>query len=482
MLEAKSHQTLKELQKTITPTWQHNLTLSRLVGRSLRRKDHTIIQIDLCSQNSWWLGLLIPLCIDSSDTMLVLNAEQRKYLFETELPKLNKNGYKLYTWEKEIPPPGKELWIANEFIFLNAYKNNFLLSKQIIVPDIERFNMNLCEALSIRIDAKDWTSLLKNNEINKDLILEFYNTMTKSLFRQSSGKDCIVKINSNEISSIRRICNSKNITSKKWNDFFSIDNSKWTNWAELKHANLSWRWLIKPVEPFQVLEKLFNNNPFIFIVQSDLKETLISKKLETISCEINSEVTLISHKDKKEIAVFAPKYQPLPNSKIYMKHLFYQAKRLIISMHGISILIIDDPTMLLQVTSLLASEFGTRVTLENINQKSNSVICCSSLWWLSNYQELSNPKQLIIGLLPFASLAEPLTAARVENLKRLKKDWFRELLLPEAMNIFAHLVFPLRNTDTRLAILDGRLRSRRWGNDFLDILEPWKAIHSLLPP
>ena len=36
-------------------------------------------------------------------------------------------------------------------------------------------------------------------------------------------------------------------------------------------------------------------------------------------------------------------------------------------------------------------------------------------------------------MLPIASLEEPLTAARVESLKRQGKDWFRTLLLPEAL-------------------------------------------------
>ena len=42
-------------------------------------------------------------------------------------------------------------------------------------------------------------------------------------------------------------------------------------------------------------------------------------------------------------------------------------------------------------------------------------------------------------------------------------------------------VAPLRKSCGRLAILDGRLRYRRWGEEFLRRLEPWTPLNRLLP-
>ena len=88
---------------------------------------------------------------------------------------------------------------------------------------------------------------------------------------------------------------------------------------------------------------------------------------------------------------------------------------------------------------------------------------------------------MIVGLLPIASLSDPLTAARVERLKRLGNDWFRSLLLPEALRLIPAALAPLRRSGGRLAVLDGRLRGRSWGDQVLQRLEPWQPLQRLLP-
>jgi ATP-dependent DNA helicase DinG len=39
-----------------------------------------------------------------------------------------------------------------------------------------------------------------------------------------------------------------------------------------------------------------------------------------------------------------------------------------------------------------------------------------------------------------------------------------------------------RHGTGRLAVLDGRLRSRSWGQQVLEALEPWVELRRLLPP
>ena len=62
------------------------------------------------------------------------------------------------------------------------------------------------------------------------------------------------------------------------------------------------------------------------------------------------------------------------------------------------------------------------------------MICCSWGWWLEHQQRLPLPGQLVAATLPIASLEDPLTAARVAALRLRGRDWFRELLLPEALS------------------------------------------------
>ena len=93
MLEARAHNQLKQLFENNASPWPHNLTLSRLVARTLRRHDNAFIELETGSQDFWWLGLLIPLCLDSSKCGLVLSPKKRKQLLNFELPRLQVEGF-----------------------------------------------------------------------------------------------------------------------------------------------------------------------------------------------------------------------------------------------------------------------------------------------------------------------------------------------------------------------------------------------------
>ena len=55
MLEAQAHSNLKTLLRQDESNWPHHLTLSRLVGRSLRRGDRTLLRLPPPGER-WWLG------------------------------------------------------------------------------------------------------------------------------------------------------------------------------------------------------------------------------------------------------------------------------------------------------------------------------------------------------------------------------------------------------------------------------------------
>ena len=88
MLEVNSHKHLKKYYQHNLVLWPHNLTLTRLISRSLSRKDNTFIQLTSDSSDFWWPGLLIPLCLQNNNIVMILSEKQRRQLFEVELPKL----------------------------------------------------------------------------------------------------------------------------------------------------------------------------------------------------------------------------------------------------------------------------------------------------------------------------------------------------------------------------------------------------------
>ena len=131
MLESQSHQQLKVLLKQGDANWPHHLTLSRLVGRSLRRRDTTLLQLSPCSGSRWWLGLLVPLCLQPGAAALVVDASQRQHLLQRELPRLRQQGLRLACWQGSNPPPGDQLWLLDEAELLAAYRNNQLGERQL---------------------------------------------------------------------------------------------------------------------------------------------------------------------------------------------------------------------------------------------------------------------------------------------------------------------------------------------------------------
>ena len=143
MLEAYVHNQLKDLLKASSCPWPHNLTLSRLVARSLRCRDHSLVQLEVGSNDFWWLGLLIPLSFDYSSAVLVLSAKQRHRLFSIELPRLKQEGLTIACWEGSQPPPDGQLWVIDHVALIHAFHDGLLKSKHLIVPEAELLSERL---------------------------------------------------------------------------------------------------------------------------------------------------------------------------------------------------------------------------------------------------------------------------------------------------------------------------------------------------
>ena len=100
MLEASAHQQLKALlRQEGSPRWPHHLTLSRLVARSLRRGDHTLVRLAPGTDPSWWISLLVPLALSEAPVALVLSDNLRRRLLRVEWPRLAAVGLALPCWE-----------------------------------------------------------------------------------------------------------------------------------------------------------------------------------------------------------------------------------------------------------------------------------------------------------------------------------------------------------------------------------------------
>ncbi len=481
MLEVNAHNHLKNLYQKNLSLWPHNLTLTRLIARSVRRRDNTLIQLSSDSQHYWWPGLLIPICLENNNIVVVLSAKLRRQIIEVELPKLQEIGLNLeYVEGIRRTPLENKICFLNHKNLLSAYENHALKNCQFIFPEAEFLSSELTESMSIKITPKDWEHLIQFHPGFESSIINIHERLSRRLFSQAACHDASIRLDSSDITLLRDMLKDESPSPIPWNRAFHIATHDWVNWAQLNNQSLKWDWYFQPLTPLKSLSNLCSNQTHIMLTNSGKNDSLLSE-LKQARFSFSVEVNLGNNFNQEPISLFVPQKQPLPNTPSFYRHVLDQCRRLIIGRRGITIILIDDLQLRFQLLSELSGELGLRVVHQTTDSPSNGIICCGCDWWIINQDQLPIPDQLIFAIVPFPSLESPLIAARAEIFKKQGRDWFREFLLPETLGILLKSIVMIRGKDVRVAILDGRMRYRSWGKLIFQIFEPWVPLERLLP-
>ena len=480
MLEAQAHSHLKTLLRQDESNWPHHLTLSRLVGRSLRRGDRTLLNLPPSPGERWWLGLLMPLCLQPSSAVLVLNEAQKRRLLQVERPRLQSQGFRLACWSGSSPPPAEQLWLLDHAGLIRAQRDQLLGQRPLLIPEIDQLSGRLRRQMAIRIESTHWEELRQALPHADQALLQLYERLTRQLFRDAARPDARLRLEASAVQGLRDLLGVLGPLPSPWAELLNTSADQWASWAELDHQLLQWSWCLEPLEPLELLPGLLRDRPTLMLSETGETSRLDQELLDADGAP-DITASLREAELEEPLPLFAPRRQPLPNTEIYAQHLLEQSRRLVLGRTGLTVVLLDDPALRRSLTAGLAAEFGLRVQEQSTTPESNGVISASWTWWLQHQQHLPEPEQMIVALLPIASLSDPLTAARVERQKRLGKDWFRSLLLPEALRLIPAALAPLRRSGGRLAVLDGRLRGRSWGDQVLQRLEPWQPLQRLLP-
>ena len=171
----------------------------------------------------------------------------------------------------------------------------------------------------------------------------------------------------------------------------------------------------------------------------------------------------------------------LPNNPLFNKLIIEKCKKFTYFRNGLTLILCDDTDLKIKLATELASDYGKRVLLDNVPEMENNIVCAGYNWWIKNAYQKYIPEQIIIPLLPIPNLADPIIEMTVAFNKKNSKDWFREFLLPEAIEKFEKSVSPLRRNSGKLIILDGRVNKRQWGRSILKSIQPSKNIHYMFP-
>jgi len=476
MLEAQAHQQLKALLRFEGEArWPHHLTLSRLVARSLRRADQTLVRLAPGSDPSWLLGLLVPLALHEGPTALLVSPALRQRLFQVELPRLEAVGLQLPLWEGEQAPASARLWLLQPDQLVAACRNGGFGERQLLVPEAERLEADLRSALGVVIDTCHWEQLRRSLPSAATSLLQLHERLSRRLLARPCGPLQQLPILAEEEAPLRQLLHLLGPLPDPWPRWLASGGQGWTSWAQINPTLLQWQWHRQPLEPLAQLAPLLQGRGLVLVGPG------AELPAPGHGWAPQVQVSLADPPLLDALPLYAPQGQPLPNAPHYPVHLLEQCRRLVLGQAGLTVVLLDDEGPRLGLTSALAAEFGTRVGHQLTAPESNGVICCSWSWWLEHQGRLPLPGQLVAATLPIASLEDPLTAARVAALRQQGRDWFRELLLPEALGRLQRSVAGLRRNGGRLAVLDGRLRRRGWGRQVLEALEPWVTLPRLLP-
>jgi ATP-dependent DNA helicase DinG len=476
MLEARAHHQLKALlQQAGEARWPHHLTLSRLVARSLRRADQTLVRLAPGSDPSWLLGLLVPLALHEQPVAMVVSAALRQRLLKVELPRLEAVGLRLACWEGPQAPPAGQLWLLQHEQLVQAWREGTLADHQLVVPEGELLEPRLREALAVVIDTAHWEQLRRSLPAASASLLQLHERLSRRLLARPCGPLQQVGIAPEEEAPLRQLLAVLGPLPEPWPQWMACAGDGWTSWAQINATLLQWQWHRQPLQPLAELPGLLQGRGVVLV------GPWLQAQGPVLGFTPQVELSLADPPLFDPLPLFAPQGQPLPNAPHYATHLLDQCRRLVLGQSGLTVVLLDDEGLRLSLTSALAAEFGSRVGHQLTAPESNGVICCSWTWWLEHQSRLPLPAQLVAATLPIASLEDPLTAARVGALRLQGRDWFRELLLPDALQRLQLAVAGVRRNSGRLAVLDGRMRRRGWGRTVLEALQPWVALTRLRP-
>jgi ATP-dependent DNA helicase DinG len=491
MLEASAHQQLKALlQREGAPRWPHHLTLSRLVARSLRRSDHTLVRLAPGTDPSWWISLLVPLALSEAPLALVVGDALRQRLLQVEWPRLRSAGLALPCWEGPAAPASARVWMLDHRELVAAWREGQLGTRQLVIPEAENLERDLRAAMAVVVGPTDWDALRRAQPAAEQSLLALHQRLGRRVLGHPRHPHQLVPLAPEEEAPLRHLLHLLDPLPDPWPRWLAAGGSGWSSWARVDPALLHWQLHRQPLEPLRELSGLLEGRGAVLAGELATGRAAETRPGEGPSPGAPAALGLVPRVVvdlgdpplADPLPLYAPLRQPLPNSPHFGEHLLDQGRRLVLGQAGLTVVLLDDGTLRRRLASGLAAEFGSRVSHQSTAPESNGVICCSWNWWLEHQARLPLPAQVVVGLLPIASLEDPLTAARVAELRRHGRDWFRELLLPDALNRLQRGLAGLRRRGGgRLAVLDGRLRGRSWGRQVFTALEPWVQLSRLLP-
>ena len=480
MLEIVSHQYLKRFIKSHQIDWDHIYSFGRLISKFLQTNETYLISSEIFSTNNWFSAILISLFLLEENSTFVLSQEKIEFLKKNLLEDLKSLGFDFVLQNDQIIFSNHRICFVTLENLLSDLNILYSRNHRIIFPGIENIKEDLKNHFRIALFKKDWFSDGDNGLPRNKKIINTYNFLKKKFFlRKVTGKSFIF-LDQQELNYLSKFFDDNSSFSDQFLKVSNALSEEWACWVTLDDINFEWNFYLQPIEELSQIKQILINNNFLFL--SALRnDTFFQKYLKKENIDIDLVINFKSNFEEKKILIYAPPRQILPNNPIFTQIILDKCKKLIIFRKGLTLVLSDDVDLKLTLATELASIYGKEVLLEQIPSLNNEILCSSYIWWIHNSYLIKSPEQIIIPLLPIPNMAEPINQITVSHKKQLSKDWFREFLLPDAIEKIERSIAPLRKNSGKLVILDGRANKRKWGRSILQSIEPSRYINYMHP-
>ena len=480
MLEILSHQCLKKFVNSHNINWEHIYSFGRIVSKGIQTKDNYLINSEIFSTDKWISALLISLFLYEENSTIVLPKEKITHLKKNQINNLKNFGFKFIFDNNRIVFPSHFIEVITFQDLVTKFNHCRFKKNRIIFTDIENIKKNLKSILRIQLSKSDWISKTENRFSRINQNIKTYDSLKQKFFmRKIPNRDHIFLLES-EIALLNNFfCENSSFSDKFFNVSKAISDG-WACWVQIDDYNFEWILHLEPFDELFEIKHLLSKNHFIFL-SAFRKDNFFKKYLNNHKIDINLEINFKSNFKEKDILVYAPYGQIVPNNPLFTKTIIEKCNKLMLFRKGISLILSNEANLKINIATELASIHGKSVLLENIPEKNNEILCSSFDWWIKNLDLIRVPELIIVPLLPLPNLDEPIHELTILMKKKNSLDWFREFLLPELIEKLEKSVSPLRRNSGKLIILDGRINKRQWGKNILETIQPSKKINYMFP-
>jgi len=464
------HESLRRLQRQQPHPWPHQLTMARLVARGLRLGRGALIQVVSGGEHrlSYWLPCLLGperviVCVPRSLHAQILSEEipwLRHHLG------LTKPVYQDPQWHQE----GVILIDPYEW-FAAKRRGEVPPGIPVLVDGAEGLPEWVDQAGTVQITPQDWLAL--HQALPHLGIPEYYQALLGKLLRRPLPRFPVFRDEMEEVLAL--LTHQESLCPRRWQQFcHQIRDPQTLLWAQKNLDALGVTLAATPVQPATWLRSLWAEHPLVLIGQgldADPQAPSFRRRfgLPDLTC------LRFDPRLDQDLAVWIPSPLPAPNTPQFQAVLVQYVREVAAAPWQRLVILLSDQPLLQQLGSTLAAEWGSRV---GVNRPS-PLLVSSWEYWLQEGLTLPTPEVVVVGTLPFPSMAEPLVAARVETYKHQQQDWFRDYLLPIALTRLHHSLSGLRQRGGSLGILDSRVLTRSYGADFLAMLHPYVRVPHL---